>query len=107
MRADSVREPLADDVVWQIRRTYAQFSELQLLLQRHGGVTSATLPPKKTSTFITGQSEDDVGERERHHRLAVFVMACLRQCTARQAAILCAFIQAPDDLYKVSQSLLE
>ncbi len=101
---DSMGSPPAD-MIWETRRTFAQFAELQLLLHRHGGVASATLPPKKPSAFRPGQSEDPEGERERQQGLATFVSACLSQCTVRQAAVLCAFIQAPNALYELSQSL--
>merc|ERR1712205_64076 len=53
---DSVPSP--PDMIWETRRTFAQFAELQLLLQRHGGVASATLPPKKPSPFMPVHSED-------------------------------------------------
>jgi len=92
----------SSETKWETRRTFAQFAELQLLLQRHGGVATATLPPKKPNVFIPGHSEDQDGERERQEGLATFVTDCLGQCTIRQAAILCAFIQAPDALYDIS-----
>ena len=95
--------PAPSDISWTLARTYAQFLELHLLLQRHGGVASAVLPPKKPSAFsMAGRDSED----ERHQGLASFISACLRQCTVRQAAILCAFIQAPEAVYELSRALL-
>lgn len=96
-----------EDIRWETRRTFAQFAELRVVLQRHGGVAAAMLPPKKSTVFMTGQSDDQSSERERQQGLASFLIACLRQCTVRQAAILCAFIEAPDPLYQLSKSVSE
>lgn len=101
----SLAEEVPKDITWETRRTFAQFAELHVVLQRHGGVAGAVLPPKKPSVFMTGSSEDQSGERERQEGLACFLTVCLRQCTVRQAAVLCAFIEAPDPLYDLAQSL--
>ena len=106
VRLDS--SPAPSDLTWEARRSFAQFAELQLLLQRHGGVASASLPPKKPSALMAGREAlDHSAERDRQQGLALFLSACLQQCTARQTAILCAFVQAPDSLYQLSQTLLK
>ena len=101
------QDPVAapSDIKWETRRTFAQFAELHVLLQRHGGVTTAMLPPKKPTAFMTGHTEDHSADLERQQGLASFLTECLRQCTARQAAILCAFVQAPSTLHALSEAL--